>query len=159
MENAMRMSKFTQCSQYLESGIVIFALVSVMGAVVSPIAALAQDKKNEISHTLVSNSQFVACLRDEVSLAGAVDRLLSHSDLDEDARDRSGTLSISIRDADSNGIELYYDLPRTQCFDSTVELVIKPEPFDVRKWLKDVWAGVAKVAHDKTHFCSLKVAV
>jgi hypothetical protein len=60
MENAMRTSKFTQ---YLESGTVIFALVSVMCAAVSPIVSSAQDKKDEISFDLVPNSQFVDCLR------------------------------------------------------------------------------------------------
>jgi hypothetical protein len=63
MENAMRTSKFTQCWKYLESGTIIFALASVMGAVVSPVAAEAQNKKDEITFDLVPNPKFVDCLR------------------------------------------------------------------------------------------------
>ena len=63
MENAMRTSKFTQCWKYLESGTIIFVMVSIMGAIVSPVAAPAQDKKDEISFDLVPNPQFVDCLR------------------------------------------------------------------------------------------------
>jgi hypothetical protein len=49
--------------------------------------------------------------------------------------------------------------PRSQWFDSAGELVIKSEPFDVRKWLNDVWSGVAKAAHERLPFHSLEVAV
>jgi hypothetical protein len=63
MENAMRTSKFTQCCKYLESGTIIFALASIMGAAVSPVAASAQNKKDEITFDLVPNPQFVDCLR------------------------------------------------------------------------------------------------
>jgi catechol 2,3-dioxygenase len=104
-------------------------------------------------------NHFAILYPDEVSLAGAVDRLLLHGDLIDDARDHGGTLSVYLRDPDSNGVELYYDRPRTQWFDSAGELVIKSEPFDVRKWLKDVWAGAAEVAHKKTPCRSLVVAV
>jgi hypothetical protein len=63
MENAMRKNKFRECRKFLESGTIIFALVTVMGAVVSPLAASAQNKKDEISFDLVANPKFVDCLR------------------------------------------------------------------------------------------------
>jgi hypothetical protein len=63
MENAMRKNTFRECRKYLESGTIIFALATVMGAVVSPLAASAQNKKDEISFDLVANPKFVDCLR------------------------------------------------------------------------------------------------
>lgn len=75
---------------------------------------------------------------DEGSLARAVTRLLEHGDLIDDARDHGWTLSVYLRDPDGNGIELYCDRPQSRWFDSNGELVIKSEPFDVRKWLEDL---------------------
>jgi catechol 2,3-dioxygenase len=86
-------------------------------------------------------NHFALVYPDEGSLAKAVSRLLDHGDLIEDARDHGGTLSIYLRDPDGNGIELYYDRPRTQWLDSTGQLVVKSEPFDLMKWLEEVWAG------------------
>src|ERR1700760_375433 len=63
MENAMRTNKFTKYWKYLESGTIMFALVSVIGTVVSPVTASAQNKKDEISFDLVANPKFVDCLR------------------------------------------------------------------------------------------------
>jgi hypothetical protein len=59
----MRTSKLLKCLNYLESGASIFILTSVMGAVISPVAALAQNKKDETSFDLVVNPKFVDCLR------------------------------------------------------------------------------------------------
>jgi catechol 2,3-dioxygenase len=94
-----------------------------------------------------------------MSLARAVARLLDHGGTIDDARDHGGTLSIYIHDPGGNGIELYYDRPPIRWFNSTGELVIKSDPFDVSKWLKDVWAGVAEVAREKAHFRSLEGTV
>src|SRR5580692_2164741 len=63
MENVMRTSKFRKCCKYLESVTIMFALASAMAAVVSPVAASAQNKKDEISFDLVANPKFVDCLR------------------------------------------------------------------------------------------------
>jgi hypothetical protein len=62
-ENAMKNSKFAQYRNYLESGMIIFALTTILGAVISPIAASAQDKKDEVSFNLVANPKFADCLR------------------------------------------------------------------------------------------------
>jgi catechol 2,3-dioxygenase len=83
---------------------------------------------------------------DELSLAKAVSKLMQHGDLIDDARDHGGTVSVYLRDPDGNGIELYYDRPRAHWFDPSGHLIIKSEPFSVKKWLKDVLAGAAEVA-------------
>ena len=83
-------------------------------------------------------NHFAIVYPDELSLARAVAKLLKHGDLIDDAGDHGGTLSVYLRDPDGNGIELYYDRPRAQWFDAAGHLVIKSEPFDVRKWLKDI---------------------
>ena len=59
----MKTSKFLECLKCLESGTSIFVLATVIGAVVSPIAALAQNKKDETSFDRVANPKFVDCLR------------------------------------------------------------------------------------------------
>lgn len=82
-------------------------------------------------------NHFAILYPDEVSLAEVVDRLLEYGEFIDDARDHGGTLSVYLRDPDSNGIELYCDRARSEWFDSAGELVIKSEPFDVRRWLKD----------------------
>jgi catechol 2,3-dioxygenase len=81
-------------------------------------------------------NHFALVYPDERSLANAVSRVLQHEVSIEDARDHGGTLSVYLRDPDGNGIELYYDRPRSHWFDSTGHLVIKSEPFNVKQWLQ-----------------------
>jgi hypothetical protein len=59
----MRTSKFLEGLKYLESGTSIFVLATVIGAVVSPIAALPQNQKDEVGFELVAYPKFVDCLR------------------------------------------------------------------------------------------------
>jgi len=96
-------------------------------------------------------NHFAIVYEDESSLASAVARLLDYDVLIDDARDHGITVSIYLRDPDGNGIELYYDRPQTQWFDSSGQMVIKSEPFDVLNWLDEVWAGPRESADE----CSL----
>ena len=47
----------------LSSGTMIFALITGIGAISTPLTASAQNKKDVISFDLVANPQFVKCLR------------------------------------------------------------------------------------------------
>jgi catechol 2,3-dioxygenase len=80
----------------------------------------------------------------ELSLANAVARLSQYGDLIEDARDHGSTLSVYLRDPDGNGIELYCDGPRSHWFDALGQLVVKSEPLQIQKWLKEVWARTSQ---------------
>ena len=103
-------------------------------------------------------NHFAIVYEDEPSLAGAVARLLDYDVLIDEARDHGITVSIYLRDPDGNGIELYYDRPRTQWFDSTGQMVIKSETFDVLDWLDEVWAGPAEVLNERSLGCPSEVA-
>jgi catechol 2,3-dioxygenase len=91
-------------------------------------------------------NHFAIVYPDESSLAKAVDKLLQYGDLVDDARDHASTVSVYLRDPDGNGIELYYDKPRTQWFDPSGQLIIKSEPFNVQKWLKDTFTRAAEAS-------------
>jgi catechol 2,3-dioxygenase len=79
---------------------------------------------------------FAILYADEIALARAAARVLKRGYPIEDARDHGGTFSIYLRDIDGNGIELYYDRPRSEWFDTHGRPVIKSESFDVYKWLE-----------------------
>jgi catechol 2,3-dioxygenase len=104
-------------------------------------------------------NHFAIVYSNELSLARAAARLLDHDATIDDARDHGVTVSIYLRDPDGNGIELYYDRPRTQWFDSTNELMIKSEPFDVVKWLDEAWAGPAESPDERSVTQSCEVVV
>ena len=46
------------------------------------------------------------------------------------ATDHGANVSVYLADPDGNGIELYYDRPRTEWFDADARPIIKAEPFD-----------------------------
>jgi catechol 2,3-dioxygenase len=104
-------------------------------------------------------NHFAIVYPDEVSLASAVARLLERGGQIDDARDHGASRSIYLRDPDDNGIELYYDRPRTHWFDSTDQLIIKSEPFNVSKWLRGVSACPTEVAHERSWIDLLEVPV
>jgi catechol 2,3-dioxygenase len=82
-------------------------------------------------------NHFAIVYPDKSSLAKAVLRVLQHGVSIDDARDHGGTVSMYLHDLDGNGIELYYDRPRSHWVDANGHLVVKSEPFDVKQWLKD----------------------
>ena len=96
---------------------------------------------------LRSISHFAIVYPNEELLANAVIRFLNCGNVIDTARDHGGILSIYLRDPDGNRLELYYDIgPRTQQLDPTDQMVINSEPFDLEKWLEEVWAGSAQLS-------------
>src|SRR6266700_179592 len=63
MENEVRNNMFTKYLNRLERSTIICALATTIVGGLLPAAALAQNKKDEISFDLVANPQFVDCLR------------------------------------------------------------------------------------------------
>jgi hypothetical protein len=63
MENAMTNTWLARFRGCLSSGTMIFALVTGIGAISTPLTASAQDKKYFITFDLVANPQFAKCLR------------------------------------------------------------------------------------------------
>lgn len=95
---------------------------------------------------------------DELSLANAVSRLQQFDDLIEDARDHGGTVSFYLRDPEGNGVELYYDRPRSHWFDSFDQLIIKSETFNIKRWLKDAFDRDAEASVQPVR-CQLQEAL
>ena len=69
-------------------------------------------------------------------LGHAVRRLLDRGYPIDGAEDHGATVSVYLRDPDGNGIELYYDRPRSEWFDSQGNPVLKADPFDPRELLQ-----------------------
>jgi catechol 2,3-dioxygenase len=68
---------------------------------------------------------------DRLSLANAVERLLAYGGTYDYGRDHGGTVSVYLKDPDHNGIELYYDRPQHEWFDTKGRLLLKNDPLDV----------------------------
>jgi len=72
---------------------------------------------------------------DRAELGRAVGRLLDHGvDIDH-GTDHGGTVSVYLSDPDGNGVELYYDRPRSEWFDADGRPVLKADRFDFRDLL------------------------
>jgi catechol 2,3-dioxygenase len=75
---------------------------------------------------------FAILYPDRRELASAVERLLEHGYPIRTAQDHGGSVAVYLSDPDGNGIELYYDRPRKEWFDSRGNPNMKDEPFDPR---------------------------
>jgi catechol 2,3-dioxygenase len=69
---------------------------------------------------------------DRAELARAVRRVTEHGWPIDHATDHAATVSVYLADPDANGIELYYDRPRSAWFDAEGRPILQLEPFDYR---------------------------
>ena len=53
------------------------------------------------------------------------------------SEDHGATVSVYLRDPDGNGVELYYDRPRSEWVDPQGNPVLKADPFDPAELLKE----------------------
>jgi catechol 2,3-dioxygenase len=80
---------------------------------------------------------FAILYPDRRELARAVERLVERDYPISEAEDHGVTVSVYLSDPDGNGIEIYYDRPRKEWFDSRGNRTIMAEPFDPRELLVD----------------------
>jgi catechol 2,3-dioxygenase len=74
---------------------------------------------------------------DRRELGRAVRRLLDYGHPIDHGTDHGATVSVYLSDPDGNGIELYYDRPRAEWFDSDGQPIVKAERFDYRELLTE----------------------
>jgi catechol 2,3-dioxygenase len=67
------------------------------------------------------------CYPDRRELAAAVRRLQDRGYAIDHATDHHGTVSVYLDDPDGNGIELYYDRPRSEWFDAAGRPILKAD--------------------------------
>jgi catechol 2,3-dioxygenase len=79
---------------------------------------------------------FALLYPDRRGLGHAVGRLLDHGYPIDGAEDHGATVSVYLRDPDGNGIELYYDRPRSAWFDQQGNPILEADPFDPRELLQ-----------------------
>jgi catechol 2,3-dioxygenase len=67
---------------------------------------------------------------DRAELVRALRRLLAHGVRVDHATDHGGSVALYLDDPDGNGIELYYDRPRSAWFDADGRPVLRADHFD-----------------------------
>jgi catechol 2,3-dioxygenase len=72
---------------------------------------------------------------DRRELGRAVRRLLDHGFPIDHGTDHGGTVSVYLSDPDGNGVELYYDRPRSEWFDADGNPVLRADRFDFHELL------------------------
>jgi catechol 2,3-dioxygenase len=80
---------------------------------------------------------FAVLYPNRAQLVDAVRRLCAIDYLIDSAVDHGGSLALYLRDPDGNGVELSYDLPRSEWFDAQGRPVMKADPFDWHELLED----------------------
>jgi catechol 2,3-dioxygenase len=80
---------------------------------------------------------FALLYPDREELGRAVRHILAYKDPIGAAEDHGATVSVYLRDPDGNGIELYYDRPRSKWFDPRGRPVLKADPFDPAELLSE----------------------
>src|SRR4051794_21289257 len=77
---------------------------------------------------------------DRRELARAVQRVLDHGHPVSHATDHGANVAVYLADPDGNGIELYYDRPRSDWFDPGGRPILRNDHFDPRELLAEVVA-------------------
>jgi len=77
---------------------------------------------------------------DKRELARAVRRVLDHGHPVSHATDHGANVAVYLADPDGNGIELYYDRPRSEWFDADGRPILRNRHFDPRELLEQVVA-------------------
>ena len=74
---------------------------------------------------------------DKAALGAVAQRLAQHNWPIDSAEDHGATVSLYLQDPDGNGLELYYDRPRTFWVDERGRPILKAERFDWHDLLPD----------------------
>jgi catechol 2,3-dioxygenase len=80
---------------------------------------------------------FALLYPDRRELGRAVRQILDRGYPIDSAEDHGATVSVYLRDPDGNGIELYYDRPRSEWFDAQGKPVLKADAFDPTELLAE----------------------
>jgi catechol 2,3-dioxygenase len=80
---------------------------------------------------------FALLYTDRGELGCAVQQILDRGYPIDSAEDHGATVSVYLRDPDGNGIELYYDRPRSEWFDAQGKPVLKADAFDPAELLPE----------------------